>query len=58
MLTFYLLVAGDIRSRLIRLIPEQPDKAGIKALFSHRLPSNEDISDVAIKQEWCGLCKA
>lgn len=36
----------------MRLIPETPDKAGIKALLAYRLPSSADVDDIAIKQEW------
>jgi hypothetical protein len=43
---------GDIRSRLVRLIPDAGDKQGIKALFAHRLPSSEDVDHATIKQEW------
>ena len=43
---------GDIRSRLVRLIPDTPDKAGIKALFGYRLPSSGDVDGMRVKQEW------
>ncbi|OSS45960.1 hypothetical protein B5807_08329 [Epicoccum nigrum] len=50
---------GDVRSRLVRLIPDDPDndeseKAAIKAFFNHRLPREQ----VAAKQEWLQIVEA
>ncbi|KAH7384052.1 hypothetical protein DE146DRAFT_727188 [Phaeosphaeria sp. MPI-PUGE-AT-0046c] len=44
---------GDVRSRLVRLIPDDPDnddseKAAIKCFFNHRLPKERNIA----RQEW------
>ncbi|KAN0073049.1 hypothetical protein V8E54_009163 [Elaphomyces granulatus] len=42
---------GDVRSRLVRLIPESPpnsERAAIKSLFNHRLNSNA----IAAHDEW------
>ncbi|KAJ5269183.1 hypothetical protein N7497_010086 [Penicillium chrysogenum] len=38
---------GDVRSRLVRLIPdspEHPERSAIKALFNHRLPAEAGIA--------------
>ncbi|KAH6642205.1 hypothetical protein C7974DRAFT_97203 [Boeremia exigua] len=50
---------GDVRSRLVRLIPDDPDnddseKAAIKAFFNHRLPKEQ----VSAKQEWLQIVEA
>ncbi|KAF9700036.1 hypothetical protein EKO04_001852 [Ascochyta lentis] len=50
---------GDVRSRLVRLIPDDPDndeseKAAIKAFFNHRLPKEQ----VSAKQEWIQIVEA
>ncbi|KAF1933219.1 UPF0052-domain-containing protein [Didymella exigua CBS 183.55] len=50
---------GDVRSRLVRLIPDDPDndeseKAAIKAFFNHRLPKEH----VSAKQEWLQIVEA
>ncbi|KAF2627356.1 UPF0052-domain-containing protein [Macroventuria anomochaeta] len=50
---------GDVRSRLVRLIPDDPDndeseKAAIKAFFNHRLPKEQ----VPAKQEWLQIVEA
>jgi len=45
---------GDIRSRLVRLIPDNPDKAGIKALFEYRLPSDDEDGH-RVKGEWLDI---
>ena len=45
--------AGDIRSRLIRLIPPSPPSsplARIRNLLAYRLPSN--VSDREARDEW------
>ncbi|KAJ5312572.1 hypothetical protein N7508_003402 [Penicillium antarcticum] len=42
---------GDVRSRLVRLIPDSPanpERSAVKALFNHRLPAEP----VAAAQEW------
>ncbi|KAF9736822.1 hypothetical protein PMIN06_012199 [Paraphaeosphaeria minitans] len=44
---------GDVRSRLVRLIPDDPDhddseKAAIKIFFNHRLPKDQFTA----RQEW------
>ncbi|KAH9871283.1 hypothetical protein IAQ61_005462 [Plenodomus lingam] len=50
---------GDVRSRLVRLIPDDPDndeseKAAIKLFFNHRLPKER----VAARQEWLQIVEA
>ncbi|KAF2011289.1 UPF0052-domain-containing protein [Aaosphaeria arxii CBS 175.79] len=50
---------GDVRSRLVRLIPDDPDhddseKAAIKVFFNHRLPKDR----LAAKQEWLQIIEA
>ncbi|KAJ5617057.1 hypothetical protein N7537_002171 [Penicillium hordei] len=38
---------GDVRSRLVRLIPDSPansERSAVKALFNHRLPAEADIA--------------
>ncbi|KAF1355858.1 UPF0052-domain-containing protein [Lizonia empirigonia] len=50
---------GDVRSRLVRLIPDDPDndeseKAAIKAFFNHRLPKEQ----ITAKQEWIQIVEA
>ncbi|KAF2190268.1 UPF0052-domain-containing protein [Zopfia rhizophila CBS 207.26] len=50
---------GDVRSRLVRLIPDDPDhddseKAAIKAFFNHRLPKDK----AEAKQEWIQIVEA
>ncbi|KAJ4290240.1 hypothetical protein N0V90_010455 [Kalmusia sp. IMI 367209] len=50
---------GDVRSRLVRLIPDDPDhddseKAAIKIFFNHRLPKDQ----VAARQEWLEIVEA
>ncbi|KAL1956013.1 hypothetical protein VTO42DRAFT_7828 [Malbranchea cinnamomea] len=45
---------GDVRSRLVRLIPESPpnsERAAIKTLFNHRLPPAAD----AAHDEWYSI---
>ncbi|GAA5882448.1 hypothetical protein JCM3774_001123 [Rhodotorula dairenensis] len=46
---------GDIRSRLIRLIPPAPAGSPldcIRRLLEYRLPGGANTSNVAVKQEW------
>lgn len=46
---------GDIRSRLIRLIPPAPSGSPldcIRRLLEYRLPGGANTSNVAVKQEW------
>ncbi|KZM24733.1 hypothetical protein ST47_g4106 [Ascochyta rabiei] len=50
---------GDVRSRLVRLIPDDPDnddseEAAIKAFFNHRLPKEQ----ISAKQEWIQIVEA
>ncbi|KAF1921613.1 hypothetical protein BDU57DRAFT_467271 [Ampelomyces quisqualis] len=50
---------GDVRSRLVRLIPDDPDndhseKAAIKAFFNHRLPKEHNTA----RQEWLEIIEA
>ncbi|CAO2655434.1 Nn.00g104980.m01.CDS01 [Neocucurbitaria sp. VM-36] len=50
---------GDVRSRLVRLIPDDPDndeseKAAIKAFFNHRLPKERTQA----RQEWLQIVEA
>ncbi|KAL5386891.1 hypothetical protein DPSP01_003906 [Paraphaeosphaeria sporulosa] len=50
---------GDVRSRLVRLIPDDPDhddseKAAIKIFFNHRLPKDQG----AARQEWMQIVDA
>ncbi|KAF2196046.1 UPF0052-domain-containing protein [Delitschia confertaspora ATCC 74209] len=50
---------GDVRSRLVRLIPDDPDhddseKAAIKVFFNHRLPKDRH----AAKKEWLSIVEA
>ncbi|KAF2705938.1 UPF0052-domain-containing protein [Pleomassaria siparia CBS 279.74] len=50
---------GDVRSRLVRLIPDDPDhddseKAALKGFFNHRLPK----SRIDAKQEWLQIVEA
>ncbi|ORY17138.1 hypothetical protein BCR34DRAFT_622084 [Clohesyomyces aquaticus] len=52
---------GDVRSRLVRLIPDDPDpsqtdseKAAIKIFFNHRLPKDAELA----KQEWLQIVEA
>lgn len=50
---------GDVRSRLVRLIPDDPDhddseKAAIKVFFNHRLPKDKSQA----KQEWLQIVEA
>ncbi|KAF2111532.1 hypothetical protein BDV96DRAFT_499557 [Lophiotrema nucula] len=50
---------GDVRSRLVRLIPDDPDhddseKAAIKVFFNHRLPKDAH----AAKTEWYQIVEA
>ncbi|KAJ4356702.1 uncharacterized protein N0V89_004738 [Didymosphaeria variabile] len=50
---------GDVRSRLVRLIPDDPDhddseKAAIKIFFNHRLPKNRATA----RQEWMQIVEA
>ncbi|KAF2468836.1 UPF0052-domain-containing protein [Lindgomyces ingoldianus] len=50
---------GDVRSRLVRLIPDDPDhddseKAAIKIFFNHRLPKDKELA----KQEWLQIVEA
>ncbi|KAF2746037.1 UPF0052-domain-containing protein [Sporormia fimetaria CBS 119925] len=50
---------GDVRSRLVRLIPSDPDhddseKSAIKTFFNHRLPKDR----VLAKQEWFAIVEA
>ncbi|KAL1606295.1 hypothetical protein SLS60_003697 [Paraconiothyrium brasiliense] len=50
---------GDVRSRLVRLIPDDPDhddseKAAIKIFFNHRLPKDQAIA----RQEWMQIVEA
>ncbi|OAL46370.1 UPF0052-domain-containing protein [Pyrenochaeta sp. DS3sAY3a] len=50
---------GDVRSRLVRLIPDDPDsdeseKAAIKAFFNHRLPKEGSEA----RQEWLQIVEA
>ncbi|KAF1943797.1 UPF0052-domain-containing protein [Clathrospora elynae] len=50
---------GDVRSRLVRLIPDDPDhddseKAAIKTFFNHRLPKER----TAARQEWLQIVEA
>ncbi|KAI9678667.1 MAG: hypothetical protein M1817_005724 [Caeruleum heppii] len=45
---------GDVRSRLVRLIPSHPatpERTALKAFFSHRLPSSRD----AAQAEWLSV---
>lgn len=46
---------GDIRSRLIRLIPSAPTGSPldcIRRLLEYRLPGGVNTTNVAVKQEW------
>ncbi|KAF2438469.1 UPF0052-domain-containing protein [Karstenula rhodostoma CBS 690.94] len=50
---------GDVRSRLVRLIPDDPDhddseKAAIKIFFNHRLPKDQATA----RQEWMRIVDA
>lgn len=46
---------GDVRSRLVRLIPEDgPEMNAIRRFFNHRLPKSYD----AARQEWLDLVEA
>ncbi|KAI9829543.1 MAG: hypothetical protein M1826_005588 [Phylliscum demangeonii] len=48
---------GDLRSRLVRLIPSHPptpEKAALKALFNHRLSSSTD----AARLEWLDIVES
>lgn len=50
---------GDVRSRLVRLIPDDPDndeseKAAIKLFFNHRLPKERSQA----RQEWLQIVEA
>ncbi|KAF2646194.1 UPF0052-domain-containing protein [Massarina eburnea CBS 473.64] len=50
---------GDVRSRLVRLIPDDPDhddseKAAIKVFFNHRLPKDQAVA----KAEWLQIVEA
>ncbi|KAH8722438.1 hypothetical protein GQ44DRAFT_686931 [Phaeosphaeriaceae sp. PMI808] len=50
---------GDVRSRLVRLIPDNSDKddsekAAIKAFFNHRLPKER----ISARQEWLEIVEA
>ncbi|KAF2785870.1 UPF0052-domain-containing protein [Melanomma pulvis-pyrius CBS 109.77] len=50
---------GDVRSRLVRLIPDDPDhddseKAALKVFFNHRLPKDR----IEAKQEWLQIVEA
>ncbi|KAK3213607.1 hypothetical protein GRF29_28g454286 [Pseudopithomyces chartarum] len=50
---------GDVRSRLVRLIPDDPDhddseKAAIKIFFNHRLPKDQ----TAARLEWLHIVEA
>ncbi|KAF2489943.1 UPF0052-domain-containing protein [Lophium mytilinum] len=50
---------GDVRSRLVRMIPDDPDhddseKAAMKAFFNHRLPKDR----IEAKQEWLKIVEA
>ncbi|KAF2004304.1 UPF0052-domain-containing protein [Amniculicola lignicola CBS 123094] len=50
---------GDVRSRLVRLIPDDPDhddseKAAIKIFFNHRLPKDK----YEAKKEWLQIVEA
>ncbi|OCK78005.1 UPF0052-domain-containing protein [Lepidopterella palustris CBS 459.81] len=50
---------GDVRSRLVRLIPDDPDhddseKTAIKAFFNHRLPKGRSEA----RQEWLQIVEA
>lgn len=48
---------GDIRSRLVRLIPdddENPEKVAIRAFFNHRLPKDSN----AARHEWLDIVEA
>ncbi|KAF1957819.1 UPF0052-domain-containing protein [Byssothecium circinans] len=50
---------GDVRSRLVRLIPDDPDhddseKAALKAFFNHRLPKDRAMA----KAEWLKIVEA
>ncbi|KAI9837287.1 MAG: hypothetical protein M1819_000361 [Sarea resinae] len=49
---------GDLRSRLIRLIPEDDDptseRNAIKAIFNHRLPASSDLA----RLEWLEIVEA
>ncbi|CAI6340994.1 unnamed protein product [Periconia digitata] len=50
---------GDVRSRLVRLIPDDPEhedseKAAIKIFFNHRLPKDQRLA----KLEWLQIVEA
>ncbi|KAI9851512.1 MAG: hypothetical protein M1838_003466 [Thelocarpon superellum] len=48
---------GDVRSRLVRLIPSDPsnsERTAIKAFFNHRLPSNADLARI----EWHSIIES
>ncbi|EUC32543.1 hypothetical protein COCCADRAFT_5803 [Bipolaris zeicola 26-R-13] len=50
---------GDVRSRLVRLIPDDPDhddseKAAIKTFFNHRLPKERSLA----REEWLQIVEA
>ncbi|OCK93193.1 UPF0052-domain-containing protein [Cenococcum geophilum 1.58] len=50
---------GDVRSRLVRLIPDDPDhndseKTAIKTFFNHRLPRDRDDA----RKEWLEIVEA
>ncbi|CAN9316249.1 unnamed protein product [Alternaria alternata] len=50
---------GDVRSRLVRLIPDDPDhddseKAAIKTFFNHRLPKERSSA----REEWLQIVEA
>ncbi|KAF2734118.1 UPF0052-domain-containing protein [Polyplosphaeria fusca] len=50
---------GDVRSRLVRLIPDDPDhddseKAAIKVFFNHRLPKDRSKA----REEWLQIVEA
>ncbi|QIW94952.1 hypothetical protein AMS68_000470 [Peltaster fructicola] len=46
---------GDVRSRLVRLIPEDgPEMAAIKRFFNHRLPKQYDAARI----EWLDIVEA
>lgn len=50
------ILLGDIRSRLIRLIPEAPPASpteAIRRLLSHRFSA--DLTEQQAKEEWRGL---
>ncbi|KAF2138812.1 uncharacterized protein K452DRAFT_300878 [Aplosporella prunicola CBS 121167] len=48
---------GDLRSRLVRLIPDDetdPERAAVKALFNHRLPADAEVA----RHEWLDIVEA